>query len=409
MRVLMSAVLQPSHFYPLVPLAWALRGAGHDVRIAHQPCLSQAVRESGLNSVVVGSDMQIDPDKRARAAEERRRQATSTRPTAEEQMRHTRTTLGIFADAAERMVEDTLTFARSWQPDLIVYDWVSYSAHLVASLLDIPAVRHQFPGPDYAVGIPGWRDTERELLAGLYGHYGLSNVEPDGLFTIDPCPPSLQFALPAGNRHQPTRYVPYNGAGQVEPWMARQDPDRPRILLTLGGTYLWMMGDLDPLRAFTETLDGLDVELVIAVPERGTAILGSSGPSLRVVENVPLELILPTCEAVISHGGTGTFATALAHGVPQIISPPSSMGEPPFHSAECITRVGAGLQVDVHADDPRSLREAVRSVIEDSQYRARAERLAAEVRELPRPSDLVADLERSAAHSTEPVTIGPRQ
>lgn len=394
----MSAVLQPSHFYPLVPLAWALRGAGHDVRVAHQPCLSRAVRESGLNSVVVGSDMQVDPDKRARATEERRRQATSTRPTAEEQLRHTRTTLGLFVDAAERMVDDTLTFARAWQPDLVVYDWVGYSAHLVASLLGVPAVRHQFPGPDYAVGLPGWRETERELLAGLYARYGVSDMEPDGLFTVDPCPPSVQFPLPAGHQHLPVRYVPYNGAGQVEPWMTRRDPaGRPRILLTLGGTYLWMMGDLDPLKAFTEALDGLGVELVVAVPEQGTAILGSSGPSLRVVENVPLELLLPTCEAVISHGGTGTFATALAHGVPQIISPPSSMGEPPFHSAECVTRAGAGLQVDVHSDAPQKIRAAISSVIEEPGYRAGAERLAAEVRELPRPSDLVVDLERAAA------------
>lgn len=390
----MSAVLQPSHFYPLVPLAWALRGAGHDVRVAHQPCLSRVVRESGLTSVIVGSDMQVDPEKRARATEERRRRANSTRPTAEEQMRHTRITLGLFADAAERMTSDTLAFARSWQPDLVIFDWVGYSAHLTATLLDIPAVRHQFPGPDYAVGIPGWRETERELLGDLYQRYGVDDVDPDGLFTVDPCPPSVQFALPNGHRHRPMRYVPYNGAGKVEPWMARPHSGRRRVLLTLGGTYLWMMGDLDPLQRFARALDGLDVELVAAVPERGTAIMGPGGGSLRVAENVPLELILPTCDAVISHGGTGTFATALVHGVPQIVSPPSSMGEPPFHSADCISQAGAGRQVDVQRDSAEAVREAVRTVIEEPGYRAAAERLAAEVRELPRPADIVADLEQ---------------
>lgn len=406
MRVLMSAVLQPSHFYPLVPLAWALRGAGHDVRVAHQPCLGQAVRESGLTSVVVGTDMQVDPAKRARAAEERRMRATSTRPTAEEQMRHTRITLGIFADAAERMTADTLAFARSWQPDLVVYDWVGYAAHLTATLLDIPAVRHQFPGPDYAVGIPGWRDTERELLGDLYRRHGVGDVEPDGRFTVDPCPPSVQFALPQGHRHRPVRYVPYNGAGRVEPWMSRREPGRRRVLMTMGGTYLWMMGDLDPLQRFTHALDGLDVELVAAVPERGTAIMGPGDGSMRVVENVPLELILPTCDAVISHGGTGTFATAMAHGVPQIISPPSSMGEPPFHSAECITRAGAGRQVDVHGDSAEQIRDAVRSVVEETSYRAAAERLAAEVRALPRPADMVADLERAGHRANRPMPVG---
>lgn len=392
----MSAVLQPSHFYPLVPLAWALRAAGHDVRVAHQPCLSRAVRESGLTSVVVGSDMQVDPEKRARAAEERRERASSTRPTAQEQMRHTRITLGLFADAAERMTEDTLSFARSWQPDLVIYDWVGYSAHITATLLGIPAVRHQFPGPDYAVGIPGWRETERELLGDLYRRHGIDDVEPDGLFTVDPCPPSVQFTLPDGHHHLPMRYVPYNGTGTVELWMTRRTPGRRRVLLTLGGTYLWMMGDLDPLQRFARALDGVGVDLVAAVPERGAAIMGSGGESLRVVENVPLELILPTCDAVISHGGTGTFATALVHGVPQIVSPPSSMGEPPFHSADCITRAGAGRQVDVQGDSPEAVRDAVRAVIEEPRYRAAAERLAAEVRDLPRPADIVADLERAA-------------
>lgn len=396
MRVLMSAVLQPSHFYPLVPMGWALRAAGHDVRVAHQPSLGGFVRESGLASVVVGSDMQVDPEKRRRAGAERRAALTSVRPTPEQQDRHTRITLGLFADAAARMVDDLVGFARSWEPDLVLFDWVSYGADIAATELGIPAVRHQFPGPDYAVGIDGWRTAERELLADLYRRHGIDQVAPDGLFTLDPCPPSVQFALPEGHGHLPMRYVPYNGAGRVEPWMTRPEPGRPRILLTLGGTYLWMMGDLNPIQRFASVLAGLDVEVVAAVPHGGAALLDGAAPGVRVVENVPLEHLLPSCAVVISHGGTGTFATALAHGVPQIVSPPSSMGEPPFHSAERIRSSGAGLQVDVHNDGPQQIRDAVAALVEDPSYREAARRLADEVRALPPPADLVPELERAA-------------
>lgn len=400
MRVLMSAVLQPSHFYPLVPLAWALRASGHDVRVAHQPCLTQFVREAGLTSVVVGSDMVMDPEKRKKAeAGQRARAASSVRPTPEEQMRHSRIALGIFAVAAEGMVDGLVDFARAWEPDLVVFEWVAYGAHLAAEVLGIPSVRHQFPGPDYAAGIPGWRDAEREIFGDLYRRYGIGEVNPDGLFTIDPCPPSIQFDLAdQQRRYLPVRCVAYNGTGQAESWMYRSS-GKPRVLLTLGGTYLWMMGNLLPIRAFIDALAELDVEVVAAVPEGGTEIVGPVGPNVHVVENVPLELMLPNCDVMISHGGTGTFATALVHGVPQIVSPPSSMGEPPFHSAQRIVEAGAGLQVDIHTDSPTVIRDMVRTVIGDRSYRAAARLLAEEVRSLPLPVDLVPELEKAALGS----------
>jgi UDP:flavonoid glycosyltransferase YjiC (YdhE family) len=396
MRVLMSAVLQPSHFYPLVPLAWALRAAGHEVQVAHQPCLTPVVRTAGLTSVEVGSDMTVAPENREKAKAARARMTSSVRPTPEQQMRHTRITLGVFAQTADGMIDSLVDYAQTWKPDLIVFEWLSYAAHLTGQILDIPTVRHQFPGPDYATGDGGWRDAEREFLGDLYRRHGVAEVEPDGLVTIDPCPPCIQFDL-TGQRRQylPVRYVAYNGAGQAEQWIYKTS-GKPRVLLTFGGTYLWLMGDLAPIRGFVDALAELDIEVVVAVPAGGTALVGAVGANVRVVENVPLELLLPTCDAVISHGGTGTFATALVHGVPQIVSPPSSMGEPPFHSAERIVKAGAGVQVDIHLDSPEHIRDEVSKVIGDPSYRAAARLLADEVRSLPLPIDLVAELERVA-------------
>lgn len=397
MRVLMSAVLQPSHFFPLVPLGWALRAAGHDVRVAHQPCLSPFVEAAGLSSVIVGTDMQLDPKTQQHAdTEMRTRKAGSTRPTAAEQERHTRATLRLFAGAAGLMAEELVEFARTWAPDLVVFEWQAYAAHLAAEVLGIPSVRHQFAGPDYEAGVPGWRAMEQEALDALYRSHGVAQVAPDGVFTIDPCPPNLQFDLPAQRRYLPVRYVPYNGNGRVEDWM-HQRTGKPRVALTLGGTYLWMMGNLSPVQAFIDALSELDMEIIAAVPRGGADIVATTNPDVRVVENVPLELFLPSCDAVISHGGTGTFATALAHGVPQIISPPSSMGEPPFHNAQRITAAGAGAQVDIHTDPPSRIREVVGAVAGEASYKAAAQLLADEVRKRPLPLELVPDLEAAAA------------
>ena len=41
---------------PMVPLAWALRAAGHDVRVAVQPSFAATVTSAGLTAVPVGRD-----------------------------------------------------------------------------------------------------------------------------------------------------------------------------------------------------------------------------------------------------------------------------------------------------------------------------------------------------------------
>ncbi|WP_181448744.1 nucleotide disphospho-sugar-binding domain-containing protein [Nonomuraea aridisoli] len=404
MRVLLSAVLQPSHFFPLVPLAWALRAAGHEVRVAHQPRLTPFVQAAGLTSVVVGSDTQIDATLRRQAQASQtagpRPGTGATRPSPAENAFHIRAALSLFADAAGRMADDLIEFGRHWKPDLIVFEWQCYGAHLAAEVLGIPSVRHQFSGPDFEVGIPGWRDMETESLRPLYSKHGLDEVRPDGLLTIDPCPPSLQFDLPATRTYLPMRYVPFNGSGQVQEWMFRRS-GKPRIALTVGSSYLWMMGNLSPVRMFIDVLAELDVEIVAAVPQGGTHLVGEVGPDVRVAENVPLELFLPSCDLIIHHGGTGTVGTALTSGIPQIISPPSAMGDPPFHNAERIVAAGAGVQVDVHHDAPEQLRDAVRKVLETPSFLDGARGLVEENRARPLPAELVSRLEDLAGRNRD--------
>src|SRR5262249_6339226 len=55
MRVLFTAVGGQPHLYPLVPLAWAFRAAGHEVRFASTPAQVRDIVHIGLPMVAVGS------------------------------------------------------------------------------------------------------------------------------------------------------------------------------------------------------------------------------------------------------------------------------------------------------------------------------------------------------------------
>jgi len=85
MRVLFTTWAWPSHYQPLVPLAWALRAAGHEVRMTSQPSLMSTMLASGLPATAVGTDIDLASIHRAAAETVRAKQKTpvvNVRPTA---------------------------------------------------------------------------------------------------------------------------------------------------------------------------------------------------------------------------------------------------------------------------------------------------------------------------------------
>ena len=68
MRVLLASYPDRPIFHPMVPLAWALRTAGHEVRFACQPAFADTITRAGLTAVPVGRDgntvrmAELDPE-----------------------------------------------------------------------------------------------------------------------------------------------------------------------------------------------------------------------------------------------------------------------------------------------------------------------------------------------------------
>ena len=57
MRVLFATVPWPTHYFGLVPIAWALQTQGHEVRVASHPSHLATVAQSGLPGVELGYQM----------------------------------------------------------------------------------------------------------------------------------------------------------------------------------------------------------------------------------------------------------------------------------------------------------------------------------------------------------------
>jgi UDP:flavonoid glycosyltransferase YjiC (YdhE family) len=369
MRALFVVFPAPSHFFPLVPLAWATRAAGHEVRVACPPSFVSHVLGSGLPAVPVGVDVD-----RAGALDSVPADAPpGARP------------LAMFGAVADAMTPDLLAFASHWRPDVVVHEPRAYAAVAVAERLRLPLVRHLW-GTDYTYLR---RDAEAPLLAPLLDRLGAAGADLTGALTIDPCPPSLQVA--AAPRRALMRYVPYNGPG-VDPAWLREPPGRPRVCVTGGTTFTTTAGRPHPMVFALAALADLDCDVVVTVPAAQRKLLPDPVRA-RVVDAMPLHLLLPGCAAVVHSGGAGTTITSLLSGVPQLIVPTVADGQ---MNAERVTAAGVGRWLPRDGLTVERVRDEAAHLLRDDQTRLRVFRARAHAVPQPAPAALVAALTAAA-------------
>ncbi len=397
MRVLMASWAWPTHYTPLVPVAWALRAAGHEVRVASQPALQKTITDSGAVAVPTGPDLDHDEVRRRSMQGLRLTQVPEAPPSggstaswSPEAVARLSRVFGVFVAYAEAMADDLLSFARHWRPDLIVYDPTTYAAPLVAATLGIPAVRHVH-GVDVTYQA---REVVPALLAPLAERLGAGPPDVMGVATIDPCPPSLQIA--SDLRRIPVRYVPYNGPAVLPDW-ARDDTRRRRLCVTWGTSTTRLEGSATflPPRVVAAARD-LDTEIVMALTEHDAAAMGELPAGVRVAESLPLHLFVASCSAVVHQGGNGTLLTAARYGVPQLILP--QLRDQQFHAGR-LADAGAGLSLPPGEADDAAIRDGLRAVLDDPRYTARASQIADEMLATPPPSCAVPELEALACPS----------
>ncbi|MEV6014617.1 MULTISPECIES: nucleotide disphospho-sugar-binding domain-containing protein [unclassified Streptomyces] len=396
MRVLVIATPVPSHFLPLVPLLWALRSAGHEVRVLGQSDVLGAVRDCGLTGVGVGEPFDVDAMLLRNLPREQRPLQARPRPAPELLGGYGR----LWWAHATAQLDRYTGLAEEYGPGLILADPLEYCSLLIGARLGVPVAHHRWTVD--AISGPARRFV-RAGSAGPPDAAGSADPArlPDPTVLLDPCPPSLR--LPDGEAGVPIRYVPYSG-GAVTPAWVRSDPGpgagRRRVAVSLGNTPA-LHGEGFVRRLLHALAARSDAEILLTLPEPHRSAVGALPGNVRVVDPLPLHLFLGTCDAVVHHGGAGTAMTATAFGLPQLVLPQLADH---FPLADRLTATGAGLSFDTAAqqDDPRLVGQALDELLSDPRHTGSARRLAAEMAAMPSPAAVAADLERLAEAHTEP-------
>ncbi|MFF5364772.1 activator-dependent family glycosyltransferase [Streptomyces scabiei] len=430
MRVLMLTLpMLKSHLYVLAPLAWALRSAGHEVRVACQPDLTEAITSAGLTAVSVGVPMAGAAEKVAAAGPEA---APPPRPLparnpvqsdygGDDPWAELDSAVNNFLRhcCPEPMLDDLVGFARSWHPDLVLWDWMTYAGAIAARACGAAHAR-VLGGTDALVQLRrAWRsgtpddtrqDPLRAWLEPLLDRYGSDFAEDavTGRWTVDTQP---EWAWRPGGVHRvPVRHLAYNGPSVV-PRELDAPPERPRVCITMGGSQRGGTYSEASPAALLEAVADLDVEVVATFTAADLAdrVLPDN---VRTYDYVPLTALLPSCAAVVHHGGFGTMVSALESGVPQLVVPGefwSNKWYGPVAYANGLQEQGAGVYVaDSDRLSPDLLRMRLKEVLDNPSYRAAAERLRREAFGTPAPSGIVPALEQLTAAHLPPTCTAPR-
>jgi UDP:flavonoid glycosyltransferase YjiC (YdhE family) len=336
MRVLFASLASVGHTYPLIPLAIAVRNAGHEVHFAAGENVHAPLLRNGLRPF---------------------------RP----------------ADSFyEIYAEDLEPELARLRPDLVVHEWGLPGAAVAA----------------HRAGIPGlWHGFGRMIPEGI----GLQRPAPatgaPGRPHLDICPPSLQDKdfLATAERIE-LRPVPYSEPA-LPAWRVER-ASRPLIYLTLGTAF----GTPEVLTTAIEGLLALDAHVVVATGRVRPEQLGAVPDNVTVLAWVPQADLLPHVDVVVHHGGSGTTLGALTVGAPQLILPQGAdqfaNAEALSASGAALRLLPGELSADAVADHTRKL--LPRHGHADHRDAARV--IAEEIARMPSPDAIAGDLPKWAGH-----------
>ena len=388
MRVLLGAFGDPGHAFPMLALGSELVARGHDVGIETWKRWREPAEAAGM-VFSPAPEYQVFP--------------TRERP------------LKPF-EAAVVAARTTGEFVRSFSPDVAVSDILTPAPALAAELESVPVatvVPHVMPDlppgfPPFSIGarLPRtrlgaalWRQSHRAVAIGLeqgrseyndcrarlglpplpWTHTGMSRA-----LTLVATFPQLEYprAWPAWTRVVgPLMWEP--GGPVAEP-----PPGEGPVVLVATST------SQDPEHGLLRAaLDGLADE-----PVRVIAI----GDGLPVPANAVLvpwlsyAETMPRCDLVITHGGHGTLARALASGCAVLVCP---AGGDMAENAARVDWAGVGVRLAPRFGTPWGVRLAVRRALSRPALRRRASELAEWARENPGPTAAAVEIERWATAS----------
>ena len=387
MRILFSCPGGSGTLHPLVPLALAARAAGHEPAFAAAEVARPTVEGLGFAFFPAGRDM--------RSLLRERHPELVFPPPAEQLVLMDQ--LGWAGVGVEATLPALLAICDRWRPDVIVRDHLAFGACLAAEELGIPHAAVDA----YASGHLASRQANvREPLNRWRTARGLPPDPELAMFyrylALIPFPPSLRHPdAPLAPTARRIRPLIFSEAGDeaLPDWLDALPPG-PVVHATLGT----VADRPELLRAIIDGLAGEPLTLVlVSGRRRDPASLGPLPPNVRVARYVPHSVLLPRCDAVITHAGAGTLIAAIDAGLPLVLIP--LFGDQP-PNAERAAAAGVARVLPPAEVTPAGVRAATRAVLDEPRYRERVAALRDEIAALPPVERAVGWLERIATDRT---------
>lgn len=383
---------------PVLSVAGALAGRGHDVRVLSDPSLRDAVAASGALHV---------PWRTAPARESPAPETEFVRDF------EPRTPFGASARIRDRLIvgaapafaRDTTDEIDRAPADAVVSEVLLMGSQVAAAAAGAPSVTlvpNIYPGelpgiPPFGLGLQprtdrvgrvrdrlakaiGRRlwdrrlDEMNELLA-EYGQPPASSLfelleRPDRVLVL------TSAAFEFGGPEKTPPGVRYCGPRLDDPgWSgAWSEPEGrgPLVLVSLSTT---IQGQGPMIGRIVRALGRMEVRGLVTTGPSFDAAGIEIPANVTIVPSAPHTAVLPRADAVVTHAGHGTVIKSLAHGVPLLCLP---VGRDQPDTAARVLAAGAGLRLRPGAG-ARAIERALRSILADPGFRAAAGRMAAAI------------------------------
>lgn len=376
MRILFSFVGGTGHFLPLVPIAHAVEIAGHTISFVSHVSMSPTVKAHGFECLSFGTANNHKPEKKPLLAVDMQHEEDVLR-------RH------FVRKAGRTHATEIISICSEWKPDIIVCDEVNFGAMIAAEYLGIPHATVIV----IAAGSFIRPDVVGEALDEVRAEFGLA---PDPslkmlsrYLVLSPVPRS--YREPAFPYPATTHFIqPFISNLEAEYSIIDGQKESPIVYFTLGTVFNLESGDL-----FSRVITGLrdlPIKLIVTVgkyidPEE----FGTQPDNVLIIRYIPQENILPHCDLVVSHAGSGSVIAALAYGLPMLLIPMGA--DQPLNATRCET-LGVAKVLDAVKASPEMIQDAARNILNTESYRIAVQRIQDEIATMPPVSSAIALLEQ---------------
>ena len=335
LRVVLATVGSRGDVQPMLALAKAFVARGHVPLIAAPPNFETWVRSLGFDFALLGLDMQVF------LAENRDIMTGKPLKMLQEMSRYFNEQIPLQAQQLRPACD---------KADAVIYGGLAFAAPTVADYLRLPVLGVLYTTcllpssqhPPVSIpwhGLPNWMNDllwrANSLLSDSLGlktlntmraSFGLPPVDHLRRHMFEDHPLAIaadEVLFPPDSlwegRYPYANFIFFDDPAPLDPelnaWLMDGEPP---VFVGFGS----MSGE------GTDRVEGMIVEAVSATGRRcivgaGWAGLGAGAlpPGWRVVRDAPHALLFPRTAAVVHHGGSGTTASALRAGVPQVLLP----------------------------------------------------------------------------------------